>query len=331
MPNPVKKLTQFQATIAKRDRGDRSNRIVHIRIPQLPRMEWLDISRVAVAVAVLIFASYTDWRTRMASDLNWVFLGCAGMVMLVVELAALGVQWQYYLLLFPIAVLFMDLFWERRGLFENGPNFLVLAIYSMVIVSLVYLFMTLGNEQLFWQYLTIPIMFVMLILMYQFDVIKGGADAKALIALSVVFPSYPIFLQFPIIAIPNPMVTIAFPFSLLVLFNAALLSLVVPIGLIALNVGRKDLKVPAMFFGYKVAIQDVRRRFVWPMQRVEEGQVRFRYFPKENEDFDQILEQLANAGEKSIWVTPKLPFLLFITASVLLSAVVGNIVLLFLA
>jgi preflagellin peptidase FlaK len=97
-----------------------------------------------------------------------------------------------------------------------------------------------------------------------------------------------------------------------------------------LNLSRRDVKLPAMFLGYKVAIQDVKRKFVWPMQRVEEGLVRFRYFPKEDEDFDQVLEQLAIAGEKSIWVTPKLPFLLFITASVLLSTIVGNFVLLFL-
>ena len=293
-------------------------------------MEWLDLSRVALAIVVLIIASYTDWRTRMASDWNWIFLGCAGMAMLVVEMASLGVRWQYYLFLLPIAVLFLDLFWERRGLLEDGLNFVALALYSIVVVSLAYLFINVGNEQLFWQYLTIPVMFVLLILMYQFDVIKGGADAKALIALSVVFPSYPIFFQFPIIIIPNTMATIAFPFSLLILFNAALLSLVVPIGLLVLNASRKDVKIPAMFLGYKVSIHEVKRKFVWPMQRVEEGMVRFRYFPKEDEDFDHVLEQLAMAGEKSIWVTPKMPFLLFITASVLLSAVVGNLVLLFL-
>jgi preflagellin peptidase FlaK len=293
-------------------------------------MEWLDISRVVLAVVVLIFASYTDWRTRMASDLNWIILGCSGMVMLAIEMFALGVQWQYYLFLPPIAVLFLDLFWERRGVIENGPNLPILALYSLVAVSLVYLYMTLGNDRLFWQYMTVPIMFVLLILMYQFDVIKGGADAKALIALTLIFPSYPIFWQFPVFAIPDPLVTIAFPFSLVILFNAALLSLIVPLGLMLLNLSRRDLKLPAMFLGYKVAIQDVKRKFVWPMQRVEAGLVRFRYFPKEDEDFDQVLEQLANAGEKSIWVTPKMPFLLFITASVLLSAVVGNFVLLFL-
>ncbi len=288
----------------------------------------MDISRVAIAVAVLVFASYSDWKTRMASDLNWVFLGCAGIIMLFIEMAALGVQWQYYLLLFPIAVLFLDLFWERRGLMENGPNIPIIALYSLVIITLAYLFLTLGEQQLFIQYLTVPVMFVLLILMYQFDIIKGGADAKALIALTLVFASYPVFLQFPLIEISNPMLTVAFPFSLLILFNAALLSLIVPIGLLFLNVSRRDIKVPAMFFGYKVSIEDVKRTFVSPMQRVEEGQVRFRYIPKEGEDFDKVLEQLANAGEKTIWVTPKLPFLLFITVSVLLSAVVGNLVLL---
>jgi preflagellin peptidase FlaK len=292
-------------------------------------MEWLDILRVGVAVVILIFASYTDWRTRMASDLNWIILGCIGTVMLVIEMVTLDVQWQYYLFLLPIAVIFLDLFWERRGVLENGPNLPIIGLYSLVVVSLIYLYMTLGNDQLFWQYMTIPIMFVLLILMYQFDVIKGGADAKALIALALVFPSYPVFLQFPIIAIPDSLITIAFPFSLVILFNAALLSLIVPLGLMILNLGRRDLKFPAMFFGYKMAIHDVKRKFVWPMQRVEEGLVRFRYLPKEDEDFDQVLEQLANAGEKSIWVTPKMPFLLFITASVVLSAVVGNFVLLF--
>ncbi len=292
-------------------------------------MEWLDISRVAVAVAVLIFASYTDWRTRSASDLNWVFLGCAGLVFLVVEMAALGVQWQFYLFLFPIAVLFLDLFWERRGLLEDGPNWPILTLYSLAILTLAYLLLTLSGE-LFWHYLTIPIMFVVFILMYQFDIIKGGADAKALIALSLVFPSYPIFWQFPIIAISNPTITIAFPFSFLILFNAALLSLAVPIGLLVLNLSRKDVKVPAMLIGYKVAIGEVKSRFVWPMQRVEEGLLRFRYFPREDEDFDMVMAQLAEVGEKSIWVTPKIPFLLFLTASLVLSTVVGNIVLLLL-
>jgi preflagellin peptidase FlaK len=292
-------------------------------------MEWLDILRVGVAVVILIFASYTDWRTRMASDLNWIILGCIGMVTLVIEMVTLDVQWQYYLFLLPIAVIFLDLFWDRRGVLEDGPNLPVIALYSLAVVSLIYLYLTLGNDQLFWQYLTIPIMFVLLILMYQFDIIKGGADAKALIALALVFPSYPVFLQFPVIAIPDHLITIAFPFSLVILFNAALLSLIVPLGLMILNLSKRDVKLPAMFFGYKMAIHDVKRKFVWPMQRVEEGLVRFRYFPKEDEDFDLVLEQLANAGEKSIWVTPKMPFLLFITASVVLSAVVGNFVLLF--
>ena len=58
--------------------------------------------------------------------------------------------------------------------------FPIIALYSLVIITLAYLFLTLGDQQLFIQYLTVPVMFVLLILMYQFDIIKGGADAKAL-------------------------------------------------------------------------------------------------------------------------------------------------------
>jgi preflagellin peptidase FlaK len=65
------------------------------------------------------------------------------------------------------------------------------------------------------------------------------------------------------------------------------------------------------------------------MQKIEEGQLKFAYFPKEGDDHKAMLETLEKAGVMRVWVTPKIPFLIFITAGLIMSAIIGNLVLLF--
>jgi archaeal preflagellin peptidase FlaK len=290
-------------------------------------MEWLDLSRLAIALAVLVVASYSDWRTRLASDIYWIILGCFGLAFIAYEVVAAGADPLYLLFLLPLSVVFFDIFWERKGIFEDGVNLPPLLLYLAAAASVAYLAVAFWEELLFWQLLDILIMFGALILLYQIDIIKGGADAKSLIALSLMFPVYPMIGSFPLITVPNDLSMLLFPFSLLVLFNAAILSLVVPLGLFFYNLVHRDTKVPAMLLGYVMDIETAKRKFVWPMQRVEKGVLRFVYFPKEDEESDRILQDLADFGAKRIWVTPKVPFLIFITAGLVMSALVGNLVL----
>jgi len=292
-------------------------------------MEWLDLSRVVIAIAILVIASISDWRTRMASDLNWLFLGCVGLGLIIYQLAYTNQPYGYYLFIIPLGVVFFDIFWDRKGIFEDGLNVVPLIFYIAAFISFAYLFYNFWQEELFWQLLVVLIMFFVFMFLYQLDIIKGGADAKALIALSLVFPTYPIFYGFPIVPVDYSIMTLAFPFSLLILFNAAILSLVVPISLFFLNGAKRDFKFPAMFLGYRMNLRDAKKRFVWPMERIEDGQLKFAYFPKENDDHVVMLEALEKAGVKRVWVTPKIPFLIFITAGLIMSVIVGNLVLVF--
>jgi preflagellin peptidase FlaK len=293
-------------------------------------MEWLDLSRLIVAIAVLVAASYSDWKTRMASDIFWLFLGCAGIVFIVYQIVTTGADPLYVLFLVPLGVVFFDIFWDRKGILEDGINPIPLLLYLVAVACLVYLALTFWEDMLFWQLLDILIMFGLLILLYQIDVIKGGADAKALIALSLMFPLYPMVGVFPLIPIPNELSMLLFPFSLLVLFNAAILSLIIPFGLLLYNLIHRDIKFPAMLLGYRTDIDQAKKKFVWPMQRVENNGLKFVYFPKEDEENEKILQNLAAFGARRIWVTPKIPFLLFITAGLVMSAIVGNPIMAFL-
>ena len=292
-------------------------------------MEWLDAVRLTIALAICVFASYTDWKTRTASDMNWVAMGGAGLVLLAIELLSLGADWTYFFMLFPVGFVFFDLFWDRRELFEGGVNWTPLALYGLSLAVIAFMLVQHNQELLYYKLVTILVVILIMILLYQFDVIKGGADAKALIALAVLMPAYPIIGQLPLIHMANDWVSIIFPFALLVLFYAALLTIFIPPGLFFYNLYRHDVKMPAMLLGYRLSIAEARGKFVWPMESIKEGKRRFTYFPKDEETGEAALKQLEEAGADMIWVTPKLPFLVPITGAVLTAAVIGNLFLAF--
>ncbi|MCX6652861.1 MAG: hypothetical protein NT137_05850 [Methanomassiliicoccales archaeon] len=291
-------------------------------------MELLDLLRLGVALVICLLASYSDWRTRVAKDGYWLVMGVVGLTLIATELVLASANWLYFLFLFPIGFVFVDLFWDRKGMLEDGINPVPIVLYALGIATLAYLFVNLKDEVLFWRLAAVLVMFAIIFLLYQFDIIKGGADAKGLMALSILFPAYPIIEGLPLIHITSDLATVVFPFSLLVLFNAALLSIAVPLGLLFYNAAKKEVRLPAMLLGYRTTIQDARGKFVWSMERMVNGERKFVYFPKEDEDENAILDALLQAGVDEIWVTPKIPFLIPMTVSIIFSAVVGNIVML---
>jgi len=265
---------------------------------------------------------------REASDLHWIVLGAAGLLLLAFELASSNADPIYCIFLFPIGFIFIDFFWDRKEMFEDGVHPLPIVLYALSILTVGALIFLRGNEVLTWQLTAVIVMFAFFALLYWLNVIKGGADAKALIALSVLFPFYPIIGNLPLIHIPTELATVVFPFSLLILFNAALLSISVPVGLLLYNLAHRDVRFPAMLVGYKTTVDVAMKKFVWPMERAGDDK-RLRYYPREEDDEKKILEELKLAGAGRIWVTPKIPFLIPITAAVVFSAVVGNIIMMF--
>ncbi len=294
-------------------------------------MDWMPLLKVSISLAALTLAARSDWRTREASDAYWMVIGGAGMVLIAAQMVMDGADLTYLAILVPIAIFFVDIFWERRGMFEDGINVAPLALYAAGLAILGWMVYQFHSELYFWQLMMVPIMFLALILLYQFDVIKGGADAKALIALAIMFPTYPQIGPLPLIAIPFETAQFVLPFPMLVLFNAAILTLAVPVAMMAINISRRQFRFPAMAFGYVMPLAEARKKHVWPMERVENGERKFSVFPGPSEDTAADLDRLAELGSKEVWVTPKIPFLIPIAASLAFSVVVGIIIFLFLS
>lgn len=181
--------------------------------------------------------------------------------------------------------------------------------------------------------------FVVAYLLFRFGLF-GAADAKCLIAMSMLFPGYPSLVafsrSFPLL---SSAMSQAFPFALATLANAALLSLTVPVflgfrNLFALGFPGFWRNLNVAFTGYRLTIEQIARskhvRLAHSYQE-RDGKLE-RSFALRGADINAaLLEQLESYVKQGrlpdrLWVTPGLPFMLFITGGFLVAAVVGNLI-----
>ncbi len=289
-------------------------------------MDWLPLVRLGIALTIACIASVSDWRKREVSDVHWIVMGVAGLALLAVQIIQDNVDLTYLLFLLPMAWFFFDMLVERRGMFEDGINPLPIGLYLGSFAIMAFLISQFWNEAYMWQLLVIPILFVLIFFLYQFNVIKGGADAKALMAIALLIPRYPMIGPFPLVHVTVDAAQYIMPFAILVLFNAALLTLVVPLIMLFYNLYKRDVKIPAMLFGYMMELPDVRTKFVWPMEYIKDGEMKISAFVRPDDSIEEQIDQLEAAGKTRLWVTPKIPFLIPITASIFTSSIVGNII-----
>nr|QNO46443.1 preflagellin peptidase [Methanosarcinales archaeon ANME-2c ERB4] len=165
----------------------------------------------------------------------------------------------------------------------------------------------------------------------------GGADAKALIALSFIFPAFPSITAFgyglPLSGAP-PLDIFAFS----TLANAVLLTIVVPLGILAYNLCtlsvREIMENPwYLIVGYKCRISDLGDQHVRLIEDFEcEGSAVKKKFTRRGVGIDdpvlKRLDQLASSGliGERVWVTPGLPFMIPITAGFVSAVVYGDLI-----
>ena len=172
-------------------------------------------------------------------------------------------------------------------------------------------------------------------LFFRFHLI-GGADAKSLICIAAIFPIHPQFFilsqQFPIYGgAPE-----AFPLAMLIILYGALLAFLVPIFLFFHNLQKLGTRAELSnlgkaFLGYRVPLDQLAtRRNVKLLHVYEEnnGSVRRRFNPSGMPVDDSTLETLRRYHKQGqipgeVWVTPEVPFLIFITGGFVIATFLG--------
>lgn len=224
----------------------------------------LDIVRIIVISAGMVYASYRDWVSREVEDIVWIVCGIVGGALTIIDL----------------------LMWWSINLF-------ILYAFSIILASgLAFAFYYFG--------------------------LYGGADAKAIVVISISLPLY-----------YSPHVIHPFT-GLASLSNGLLLSLMLLLGMFLWNVlallGGEKLfkdfehegvlrKIAAMFLGIRV--KNARgKKFWFLMEGEREGKRVF--------DFNLFGLELKEATRDDCWMTPGIPLLIFIAAGFLIYVMVGD-------
>lgn len=307
-------------------RGGSQNSLSTDRVIQSPVGEdyILTLLRLASAIGVLWYASVLDWRTRRVPNPLWILLSLVGMVLIGVQVIADEAQLGFALVLIPIGVILTDVYLDtedsRRGTLISWSK------YAVAVASILVLGYTFIDHAYFQHLMAVPVMMLVIVALYFFDVIRGGADAKALLSLSILFPFYPSFGGFPVIDQTwTPTFDVLFPFAFVVLFTAAIIVAFAPLGFLAINISRREYRFPQAFLGYRMNHEDLKGRHYWLMERMEDGQHVFYSRPRQEEDLDSEVERLVRAGHTRLWVTAKIPFIIPMLAGVIVSTVFGNV------
>jgi preflagellin peptidase FlaK len=296
-------------------------------------MEELDILRLVLGLFFLAYASVSDLRTRRVSNKVWILMGLVSIAVLEAQMLLNDYSLHHHLILVPVAIMYFDVFWERDPISEISDSRLkavIIILYATaiaVIAFLLYHFFQKGGEELtgFLQLFTIPVMILVAYAFYISGLLRGGADAKSFMAIAMLVPLYPAFYSFPLIGWGELTgFAIAFPFALVTLLNAALLLVFAPLAFLLYNLSRGTLKMPESLFGYEADTANL-PRFVWLMQRIENGRLVRELLPRRSRNIEEEAEKLSEAGCDRVWVTPQLPFLLPMTISFILSFLVGNL------
>ncbi len=278
--------------------------------------EWVDLVKVLLAFTVMAVASRQDWRERMADDIHWAVMGVAGLAFMALYVAMEGLRWEYHLIVIATAVLFLDIFWDNDGM----GRALTMSPYAFALILLGAAIGVIGLEGMRYELLTPFILYWMFVLLYVFDVIKGGADAKCLISLALLFPLYPGLWSLPLLGLPTELAQLLLPFPLMVLFLASVLSITILPYFLMRNIIRRDIRFPQSLLGKRIPIDVAEKGHYWPMERVrEDGTVEVKSTPQ-GEDFNALRQ----AGAGMVWVTPKIPLLIPMTVALVILIIIGN-------
>lgn len=286
-------------------------------------MQFDYVVSVASALSVFFIASVEDLREREVSDFLWILLGGIAFA-----LAAFTVYSGYvklpgvsFLLFLPPLYLFIDMFVDWEGLLGRVGIFVRYAAAALFFIPAFALSMNFLGEIQAAIVASITAWILLILLLYKIDVIKGGADAKALVTLSVLFPFYPATLFGP----GQPLyAALTFPFWISVLMMGAVFSLIVPIYFFFRNAAGGSVRMPHMFLGYRKDSARVKLKKEWLLEVPDEAGQPKRVRKLGSSDEEAALTRIKELGWKRIWVSPKIPFILPLTAGLLFVLLFGN-------
>jgi preflagellin peptidase FlaK len=92
----------------------------------------LNAVRLVLGTLILLYASYTDLKTRRASNILWIIMGTAGVILLIVQYLQGGFPNLWYLVFIPIIIALMYGLFQLRLIFGGADAKAMMALAILV-------------------------------------------------------------------------------------------------------------------------------------------------------------------------------------------------------
>lgn len=269
---------------------------------------------VFLILATLLSASVFDWKYREIPDWHWAIMFVVGIILSIAKVIDSGLGPVGLLMPLCVALIAFDCLYDR------GPSIMMdMTIYIAIAILAIVPFVMIGGD-VGRTFISIPITYAAMNVLYYTGLVRGGADAKSIIAIASVFPTYPEILGMPIIDVPSGIESQVFTPAFAVLTMALILSLLYGVFNFIRNLIAGNTVMPQMIIGTMMPIEKAKVSKVWSMEDIVDGESVITTSAIED---DEIWKRLEDGGRTEIWVTAIIPFLIPITIAFIIMVTVG--------
>ncbi|MDE1822320.1 MAG: prepilin peptidase [Euryarchaeota archaeon] len=292
-----------------------------------PSLPWVLGGRLLGLLVVLGIASYYDWKIREVRDELWLVGGLVGGGLLIASSGTTNLALLGLYVLTTIFVLQHFVAWDAR--LESRPH-LVLAleggIYALVLGAAAVAFFDLQPAPPA-EFYAVIVGVVLARILFETGLLYGGADAKAMMAASLLLPLGPM----PLLATLPPSLQVPIlqdiPFAFTMLVDGAVVTLAIPLVILGYNLSRGDARLPRALHLYRIPTKELPHRFVWLRDPPPPQHPREETTAEDEELRRQQAKELLEKGIDEVWVTPQLPFLIALAAGALIGVLFGDLLL----
>tara|TARA_B100001564_G_scaffold98306_1_gene80568 strand:- start:3257 stop:4192 length:936 start_codon:yes stop_codon:yes gene_type:complete len=191
-----------------------------------------------------------------------------------------------------------------------------------------------GSAALWWSTLAGLLTILIIDLAWRFRLIHGGADAKALMLVAILIPSWD---TMPLISEKTSDSIVALPPSLALLMWGGLTFILIPLILLVKNIinsnisSLSDLKLS--WHASKMKLKDVKDSHVWLLTSViqlPDGSSKVYHKSRAprrtptDEELDKSIKELEDLDVEEVWISYKLPLLVFLFPAIIPLALLGD-------
>ena len=309
-------------------------------------------TRISVLILAMGWAAWMDHKNRRVANEHWIVWVKPALFLWALDLIAQEADWTIFLTASAVVAYASTSIIGRptiNDIFSGSKIDLVVSSWYVISIagiiggSLKYGEVSplevlvgdvTGSAALWWSTLAGLLTILIIDLAWRFRLIHGGADAKALMLVAILIPSWD---TMPLISEKTSDSIVALPPSLALLMWGGLTFILIPLILLVKNIinsnisSLSDLKLS--WHASKMKLKEVKDSHVWLLTSViqlPDGSSKVYHKSRAprrtptDEELDKSIKELEDLDVEEVWISYKLPLLVFLFPAIIPLALLGD-------